>query len=83
MRMLIYALYISLDLLNLLSSCLNTVLRKEKPSVFCSRTCRLSKAKRYIYCFLHYTECTLLGNALSKGVEYLQELSLQVKRKRT
>ncbi|KAG1051340.1 hypothetical protein G6F43_006444 [Rhizopus delemar] len=39
-------------------ACLNTVLRKEKPSVFCSRTCRLS-------------------NALSKGVEYLQELSLQ------
>ncbi|KAG0749729.1 hypothetical protein G6F57_004315 [Rhizopus arrhizus] len=39
-------------------ACLNTVLRKEKPSVFCSRTCRLS-------------------NALSKGIEYLQELSLQ------
>jgi UV DNA damage endonuclease len=26
---------------------------------------------------LHYTECILLGNALSKGIEYLQELSLQ------
>ncbi|KAG1438019.1 hypothetical protein G6F56_012825 [Rhizopus delemar] len=25
-------------------ACLNTVLRAQKPSVFCSRTCRLSKA---------------------------------------
>ena len=43
-------------------ACLNTILRKQNPSVFCSRTCRVA---------------TILSNGLDNGISHLKELGLQ------